>query len=79
VARETISFFTDQELAASGLDVPALKQGGSYVPARGVLKDADCFDAAFFGIHQKEAEPNSECFSRGAGRHLSGRDTLRAR
>ncbi len=54
--RESITFFADEELAASGLDVAALKRAGSYVPARGVLKDADCFDAAFFGIHQKEAE-----------------------
>jgi acyl transferase domain-containing protein len=54
--RESITFFADEELAASGLDVAALKRAGNYVPARGVLKDADCFDAAFFGIHQKEAE-----------------------
>ena len=54
--RETISFFTDEELAESGFDVASLKQRGQYVPARGVLNDADCFDAAFFGIHPKEAE-----------------------
>ena len=54
--RETISFFTDEELAASGQDVEALKRGGNYVPARGVLKDSDHFDAAFFGIHPNEAE-----------------------
>src|SRR6202171_3067820 len=54
--RESISFFSDSELAASGLDVAELKRGGQYVPARGVLKDADCFDAAFFGVNPKEAE-----------------------
>ena len=54
--RETISFFTDSELEAAGLDPAALRRSGQYVPARGVLKDAECFDAAFFGIHPKEAE-----------------------
>src|SRR3954462_1331921 len=54
--KESVSFFTDDELAESGLDAAALKQRGRYIPARGILKDADCFDAAFFGVHPKEAE-----------------------
>jgi amino acid adenylation domain-containing protein len=54
--RESISFFHDDELAASGLDTAELKRRGQYVAARGVLKDADCFDAAFFGVNPKEAE-----------------------
>jgi amino acid adenylation domain-containing protein len=54
--RESISFFPDEELAASGLDAAELKRRGQYVAARGVLKDADCFDAAFFGVNPKEAE-----------------------
>jgi len=54
--RESISFFNDGELAASGLDAAELKRRGQYVAARGVLKDADCFDAAFFGVNPKEAE-----------------------
>src|ERR1700753_461866 len=54
--RERIFFFSDAELAESGLDGAFLRSGGQYVAARGVLNDADCFDAAFFGIHPKEAE-----------------------
>ena len=54
--RDTMSFFSDADLIASGLDPAVLRQAGTYVPARGVLKDAECFDAAFFGIHPKEAE-----------------------
>src|SRR6202171_4417228 len=54
--RESISFFNDTELAVSGLDAAELKRRGQYVAARGVLKDADCFDAAFFGVNPKEAE-----------------------
>src|ERR1700675_1527310 len=54
--RESISFFNDEELAASGLDAAELKRRGQYVAARGVLKHADCFDAAFFGVNPKEAE-----------------------
>ena len=53
---ESISFFTDEELTAAGLDPKALRLAGQYVPARGVLKDADRFDATFFGIQPKEAE-----------------------
>ena len=56
VGRESISFFSDTELATSGLDAAELKRRGQYVAARGVLKDADCFDAAFFGVNPKEAE-----------------------
>ena len=53
---ETVSSFSDEELAESGLDPAALRRRGRYMPVRGVLKDADCFDAAFFGVHPKEAE-----------------------
>ena len=54
--RDTISFFDDEEIAKAGLDIRALKEAGTYVPARGVMRNAECFDRAFFGIHPKEAE-----------------------
>ena len=50
---EAISFFGDDELAAAGTAVPP--GNPSYVKARGVLEDADLFDAAFFGMNPKEA------------------------
>src|SRR5262245_58859274 len=52
---ESISFFTDDELLASGAD-PALLKDPNYVKARGILGDADLFDAAFFGFSPKVAE-----------------------
>ena len=54
--RESVSCFSDQELRDSGLDPESLRASGHYVAARGVLKDVECFDAAFFGIHPREAE-----------------------
>jgi amino acid adenylation domain-containing protein len=53
---ESISFFSDEELAASGLDVAQLRKDPSNVAARGVVKDAEWFDAALFNISPKEAE-----------------------
>ena len=54
--KESLSFFTDDELAESGLNAERLRSQGHYVAARGILKDADCFDSAFFGVNPKEAE-----------------------
>ncbi|HWF17729.1 MAG TPA: amino acid adenylation domain-containing protein, partial [Verrucomicrobiae bacterium] len=53
---ESICAFSDEELAASGLDVAALRKTPGYVAARGILEKADWFDAAFFGMNPKEAE-----------------------
>ncbi len=53
---ESITRFTDEELAAGGLDVAALRKDPSYVAARGVLQNADWFDASFFGVNAKQAE-----------------------
>ena len=52
---ESIAFFSDEELAAAGVD-PALLRNPRYVRARGVLQGADRFDAGLFGLSPREAE-----------------------
>ncbi|MBW4500879.1 MAG: SDR family NAD(P)-dependent oxidoreductase [Scytonema hyalinum WJT4-NPBG1] len=52
---ESISFFTDEELLSSGID-SAVVSDSNYVKARGVLEDAEFFDAAFFDLNPREAE-----------------------
>jgi amino acid adenylation domain-containing protein len=52
--RETISFFTDEELDQT---IPsAIRNAPNYVKARGIVEGAESFDAAFFGISPKVAE-----------------------
>ncbi len=51
---ESITFFEPGDLDPS-ID-PGLAADPAYVRARGVLKDVEMFDAAFFGISPKEAE-----------------------
>jgi phthiocerol/phenolphthiocerol synthesis type-I polyketide synthase E len=53
---ECISTFNDEELTASGLDAPALRKDPTFVPARGILKNAEWFDATFFGMNARQAE-----------------------
>jgi amino acid adenylation domain-containing protein len=52
---ESISFFTDDELAAEGL-LPAARERTDLIRANGVLEGAELFDAAFFGFNRREAE-----------------------
>src|SRR5690349_13729580 len=52
---EAISFFTEDELIASGVE-PELIARPNYVRAGTVLKDIDLFDASFFGYTPREAE-----------------------
>ncbi|MCP4112642.1 MAG: AMP-binding protein, partial [Desulfobacteraceae bacterium] len=52
--KESISFFSDEELIASGVD-PAMLKNPGYVRAGGILDDIDKFDAPFFDISPAEA------------------------
>ncbi|WP_240358077.1 type I polyketide synthase, partial [Myxococcus vastator] len=52
---ESISRFRDDELLAAGVSAEALRNPG-YVRAKGVIADADCFDAGFFDFSPREAQ-----------------------
>ncbi|MEM9905081.1 MAG: SDR family NAD(P)-dependent oxidoreductase [Cyanobacteria bacterium P01_D01_bin.44] len=52
---ESISFFTDEELLAEGIDLANLNNP-NYVRAASVLSDVDLFDASFFKFPPHEAE-----------------------
>jgi phthiocerol/phenolphthiocerol synthesis type-I polyketide synthase E len=52
---ESISRFTEEELLDSGFPLEVIRHP-DFVGAKGVLDDADMFDAAFFGISPREAE-----------------------
>jgi len=53
--RESIYFFTDEELEEAGAD-PQLLKNPNIVKANGLLEDIDCFDASFFSYTPKEAD-----------------------
>ncbi|MDE1145754.1 MAG: beta-ketoacyl synthase N-terminal-like domain-containing protein [Azospirillaceae bacterium] len=53
--RDTLTRFSEAELLAAGV-APDLIRRPDHVPAKGVLAQADSFDAAFFGISPREAE-----------------------
>ncbi|MDP4174896.1 MAG: SDR family NAD(P)-dependent oxidoreductase [Bacteroidota bacterium] len=54
-AKESVSFFSDEELIESGVDESLIKDP-YYVKARGIVDDIDKFDAQFFNFFPKEAE-----------------------
>ena len=53
--RESISFFSDEELEDSGID-PASLHDSQYVKAGARLSDIEMFDAPFFDFSPREAE-----------------------
>ncbi|HLZ86314.1 MAG TPA: type I polyketide synthase [Puia sp.] len=61
---ESISFFTDEELAKEGVD-RSLIDNPRYVKANGLLENKDCFDSSFFNYRPDEArlmEPQMRIF-----------------
>ncbi len=56
--REAITTFTDEELAAAGVNPDAVRDEPNFVRRGGVLDDADCFDAGFFDMTPREAQLN---------------------
>jgi amino acid adenylation domain-containing protein len=82
---ESISRFTEEELEEEGIPA-AVWHNPRYVSARGVLSEADRFDAAFFGYTPREAEmmdPQQRVFLEAAwaalesAGHLGDRASLR--
>jgi amino acid adenylation domain-containing protein len=53
--RESIAFFSDQELIENGTS-PRELENLNYVKAKGYMVDIEYFDACFFGYSPKEAE-----------------------
>ncbi|MBY8914125.1 HAD-IIIC family phosphatase [Bacillus sp. YC2] len=53
-AKESISFFTEDELKEEGIE-ESLLHDPRFVKAKGIVEDADLFDAGFFDYTPKEA------------------------
>lgn len=53
---DSIGHFSEEELIASGLFPIEVIRHPDFIAAKGVLDDAEMFDAAFFGISPREAE-----------------------
>jgi len=51
---ESISFFSQEELRSAGIDV-SLINNRTYVAARGVVEDIECFDNLLFDVSPMEA------------------------
>jgi acyl transferase domain-containing protein/acyl carrier protein len=51
----SITFFNEDEALAAGVD-PRVLRDPSFVPAGGLIEDADRFDSAFFGFTPREAD-----------------------
>ena len=76
--REGLTFFTDEEIEATGCDLGSNK--GKRVRSRGVVDEADMFDAAFFGYTPREAEimdPQQRVFLEVAGTRSKVRASIR--
>jgi amino acid adenylation domain-containing protein len=54
--KDTITRFTDEQLASVGYDPVAVRKLPGWVGARGIVEKPEWFDRAFFGISPKEAE-----------------------
>jgi acyl transferase domain-containing protein len=54
-AKESISFFNEQELQEAGIDKTTFQQA-NYVKAKGILQDVEYFDPEFFGLSALEAK-----------------------
>ncbi len=71
---ESIVFFSDQELEASGISAATLRNP-NYVKAGAVLEDIEMFDAPFFAFNPREAEildPQHRLFLESAWEALEG-------